>query len=138
MTVLALITIDSGMGIILEMTGNTLGGGIFVYSGAVASNTADLGMTAQQWELGGLGMIEKAFSPALGTVALGAVLAQSPFMRILFQVTGHAYALGFTARLVLLMTFITGCSQVRTFQREVGELVSERGIGYRGNNAIPA
>jgi hypothetical protein len=125
MTVLALITIDSGMGVILEMTGNTFGGGIFVHRCTVTGDTTNLGMTTLEWKLSGLGMIEETFSPALRAMALDAVLTQSPFMRILLKVTGHTYALGFPTRLALLMAFIAGCSQVRALQREVGELVSE-------------
>ncbi len=64
-------------------------------------------------------MVKTGLCPAARVVALLALFAQPPFMRIVFLVTGIALCLGLAVFFLLLMTLGALCPGMTVFQRKI-------------------
>ena len=90
----------------------------------MAVRTADAGMRTQQGEAGMRSMIEVPLLPAVGTMALGAVLTQCARMRIIAGVTAMTIT-GCIVEALTQVTLRTADHHVQAGQRIVGQIVIE-------------
>jgi len=132
--VLAFFTIPLVVHIVNNMAGITIKRGLLVPPPWMTGRAGDLFMLELQGKIR-LFMVKAGLCPALRVVALPAVLAKTPLVRIVFIVTGLALRGGFSVLLLLFVALRAFGASVRPLQGKVREPVV-KGLAVKDNGLV--